>query len=470
MEGLSMLRTYALLLIVAFNSSYANAPLSSPNDDQLRVGVSSLNIEPQVGIPLAGYGSKERRLPEFMDWRRRFPHSFFFRPSEGTHTPIRSKAMVLRKGDRNLIFVSLDMIGLEHRFIKDVADRLAPLGVDEQDIVMSATHTHSGPGTLTRRIPLALIAVDIFKRENYEYVLAKVVQNIHVALFLAEPAELLTSSFVAEGFQKNKFRRKDEEHYNKKASFLLARSLADGRNMGGLVNFAVHGGGMPIEHLHYSSDFPGQIEINIENNLARKNTETLGDRANYVDRPTMLFMNGAEGDVATPGRGIELIEQLGVEFARQAEGALNDLRPVEPEFSVARKKVWLGIASSPLRYCIGDGSKRKYKQIPLRFPLGALFPNSAYVSAVRIGNITMLTWPGEPSTTLGYRLQGVATQEGFDDSWVLGLVNDYMTYFTTKEEYHEAQYDSCSSLFNWRGGDRILDAHRALLKDLKKTL
>jgi hypothetical protein len=74
----------------------------------------------------------------------------------------------------------------------------------------------------------------------------------------------------------------------------LAKSSANGRWLGGMVNYSVHGGGMPIDTLVYSSDFPGQIELQMENRIRGMN-----DGGN---KPVILFVNGAEGDVGTPGR------------------------------------------------------------------------------------------------------------------------------------------------------------------------
>lgn len=428
--------------------------------DELEVGVVAIDTRPEIGVPLAGYGSSDRRMPK-IDWDDKIPYCTFFRPSEGVHTPIRSKVMALRKGKKHLIFISLDVVGVEWRFVRDLAARLEPMGIRRKDLILSGTHTHSGPGTLSRKLPLELVAVDFFIQENYDRMLDKVFESVQLALAEAEPAELYETSFEAQGLQRNKFRHKDEEYYNKKASFLLARSKRTKNWLGGLVNFAVHGGGMPTDLLLYSSDFPGQIELNMEALLASKNV--LSDRP-----PTMLFMNGAEGDVATPDRGVELIENLGREFARQAAPALEEsrLKPVAGDFEVRTDRVWLGIPASSLKYCVGGIFKNS--PIPLRVSLVPLFNQRADLTAIRIGHLTMLTWPGEPSTSLGWRLQAEAAKLGFPDAWMLGLVNDYMAYFTSKDEYFEGAYDSCSSLFNWRGGNRVIAKHKKILKKMKR--
>ena len=40
-----------------------------------------------------------------------------------------------------------------------------------------------------------------------------------------------------------------------------------------------------------------------------------------------------------------------------------------------------------------------------------------------------------------------------------------MAYFTTEEEYKQGMYDSCSSLFSWKGADRIQARFLEMLGD-----
>lgn len=441
-----------LTMLGSFILSVAPAQAS----DELLGAAVALDLQPKVGIPLAGYGSKLRRLKPF-DWKNEFPHSFFFKPSEGVHTPIRSKVLFLKKRNRNLVFISLDTIGVEKRFVKDLVRELKSHGIREAELIVSGTHTHSGPGTLSRTLPLELVATDLFIGKNYRHILNGVRASVLAAKDALEPVELFKTSFQAEGIQKNKFRYEDQEHYDKNANFLLARSKATRHWLGGLLNFAIHGGGMPIELPLYSSDFPGQLEIQIESKLSAMNPAG-------APRPAVLFMNGAEGDVATPDRGIAHIEDLGKEFARQADAAFSAdrLAPVRPDFEVERRRIWLGVPGSPLKYCVGGLFAKS--PVPLRVPLLGFVGQFSYITRVSVGDITMMTWPGEPSTSLGLALKAQARKRGHADPWVLGLTNDYMTYFTTKQEYFEGAYDSCSSLFNWRGGKRILSAYDKMLK------
>lgn len=448
----------SLLSIFVISQFSAQSLMAS----DLQVGIAAIDTAPEVGIPLAGYGSDSRRLKSFIDWGNKYKHSFFFKPSEGVHTPIRAKVMAVKNENQTVVFISLDVIGIERRFLEDLAKRFKSQGIPESAFIMSGTHTHSGPGTLSRRIPLQMVAVDFFKKKNYKTMLDRVAGAVSTALGRMEPAELYTSVVTIDGVQRNKFRFKDIEYYNKEAKFLLAKSTTTGWWLGGMVNFAVHGGGMPHDLMLYSSDFPGQIEINLEQSLGQKNGIGL-----Y--KPVMLFMNGAEGDVGVknsptpPADSVENIENLGRYFAIQSEPALDpkNMTRVEPTIEIKRKEVRLGItAGSSFKWCLGKLFKRYPASMVL--PYFKLFPAKTIVSQVKIGDILMLTWPGEPSTRLGWDTQDQAKRLGAKDPWVLGLVNDYMTYFTTKTEFYEGAYDSCSSLFTYRGGERILKAHAEL--------
>jgi neutral ceramidase len=426
-------------------------------DNQLLVGLSGLDMKPKIGIPLAGYGDARRRQKDFIDWRFKDPEAFFFKPSEGVHSPIRAKVMALKKGEEHLIFVSLDTIGLEDRFVKRICKNLATYNIKESDVIFSATHTHGGPGTLSKRVPLMAIAVDLYKDENYEYIVSKVTESIEDALDSLRPAELFKSKAVINGVQKNKWRRKTEQHYDKRASFLIAKDKETGDWLGGLVNFSIHGGTMPMEVMLYSSDVNGAIEKELENHMSEKNPLAL-------NQPVFLFMNGAEGDVgADIERSIENVTTIGKRFIQEAESALTDisLEKVAPEFSSKKKKIYVGVPKLPLRDCQEGLMAKAPKWLnPVLYPM---LPLHSYVSLAKVGDITYLSWPGEASTQLGYDLQAIAKEMGAKDPIVLGLAQDYMAYFTTQSEFAEKKYDSCSTLYGWKAGERIIEAHKGWL-------
>jgi hypothetical protein len=439
---------FSLLLISSFHLQAQSNPLL--------VGMNSLDMKPALGIPLAGYGADERRLPEFIDWRLRYPECTLFRPSEGYHSAIRSKVMAIKQGQDHLILVSLDTIGLEHRLAKDVLKGLRSFNIKPHELVLTATHTHGGPGTLSKKVPLQMIAVDLYREKNYRYILNQVVSSIKTALKHMEPADVYKTKATINGVQRNKWRK--VEKFDNTAGFIVARSRASGQWLGGVVNFSVHGGSMPVGLMLYSSDLNGAIEHELENHFALKNTFVGKD-------PVFLFLNGAEGDVgAVGGRSVEIIDTLSKKFMSDSSSAFleENLTQVEPVIKSVKKKIYLGLPASPIKFC-GEGWIARLPKW-VRINLFPLLSTHSYISQAQIGDITLLTWPGEPSTQLGWDLQNMAKEHGVVDPWVVGLANDYASYFTNKEEFNEGAYDSCSSLYGPVGASRVIKGHQTILK------
>ncbi len=399
-------------------------------------------------------------MPRLLDWGNRHEHASLFRPSTGRHSAIQSKAMVLRRDGRQIVFVSLDLVGVEKRMLRDLARRLTDYGVEEHELVVGATHTHSGPGTLTKRPSLAIVAVDRFRRENYEHVIDRIALSVKRAFAGLQTVTLHKAQFETEGLQRNKWRRKDERHYDRRARFLLVRSSASGMILGGLLNYALHGNGMPVEDLRFSSDTPGSIALQVEDAIAEVNGVVSPD-------PVVLYFNGAEGDVGNRERSVDAVRDDGWTFRQQAVAArvFEKLQAVDGRISISRRKVWLGLPGVSFRNCIDKWNAGKKKRgYDLRLPL-PLMQQRTFVSLISIGDVHMLTWPGEPSVQVGYDTQDLAADAGYADSWLLGLTNDYQSYFTTQEEYYEGVYDSCSSLFRWKGTRRIQAALVRLLTE-----
>ena len=443
----------ALLLGTSFDTSVAKSdPLAI--SDHLHVGFSSSDITPPVGVPLAGFGGGARRLG--FDILSRYPYATFLVPSEGVLDPIRAKVMALQQGKKKLVFISLDTVAVTAEVRKDLLHHLKKnhgLGPDE--VFISATHTHSGPGTLSRNLYWSLLAVDAFQQKIYDQILNGVIRGVERAFASLEPAELWAFEFKTEEIQKN--RRDKEGHFDPITNVLLAKNKR-GHWLGGMVNIAIHGTSLNGKNLCFSADIPGAMERAVQARLKEMN----GATANGM--PTVLFINGAEGDVGPAKRGLENMVKLADSFGDQVVKALPSARPVDPKWSVTSKEVKLSSASLNVRGCIKDETIRSFIFREFRLWIGFLLPSETQVWNIQLGDLTFMTWPGEATTSVGFALKHTAKKAGVTHPWFMGLTNDYLGYQTTEEEYHTSSYESCSSLFGPDGAQQILDAHEKLLK------
>lgn len=423
--------------------------------DHLHVGLYAGDVTPPVGVPLAGFGGGARRIG--FDILNRYPYATFLAPSEGILDPIRAKVMVLKQGKKKLVFISMDTVAVTADIRKDFLKQLEKKhGLGPDEVFISATHTHSGPGTLSRNLLWSLLAADAFQQKIYDQFINDVVRTVEKAFASLEPADLWAFEFKTSGIQRN--RRGKEGYFDPLTNVLLAKNKK-GHWLGGMVNVAVHGTSLSANNLRFSADIPGAMERAAQARLKEMN----GTRTDRI--PTVLFINGADGDVAPVKRGLENMLRLADSFADQFVTALTTARTVDPNWSVTSKEVKLSSASFNVRGCIKDKTIRSLIFKEFRLWIGFLLPSETQVWNIQLGDLTLMTWPGEATTSVGFALKHAANKVGVIHPWFMGLTNDYLGYYTTEEEYHSPTYEACSSLFGPDGTQQILYAHEKLLNE-----
>lgn len=111
-------------VLIAAAAAPASAATKAPT---LRAGVGKADITPQTGYYLGGWTRADRI-------------------AQGTHTRLFSRAMVLERGGRKIALVQVDLFMIPGGMVKQIGEILAKRGFSERNILISASHTHSGPG------------------------------------------------------------------------------------------------------------------------------------------------------------------------------------------------------------------------------------------------------------------------------------------------------------------------------------
>jgi neutral ceramidase len=105
----------------------APAPVVAASGD-LRAGVGKADVTPpQTGYYLGGWTRADRL-------------------ALGQHTRLFAKAMVLERDGRKVALVALELFAIPAGLLKHAAEMVADRGFDERNVLISVTHTHSGPG------------------------------------------------------------------------------------------------------------------------------------------------------------------------------------------------------------------------------------------------------------------------------------------------------------------------------------
>lgn len=94
--------------------------------DQLLLGKAKVDITPQIGIHMSGWAGE--------------------RYSNTIHQPLTCRVFYLQQGDSIAALVSLDLLGIENKFADEIRKEVErQLGIVAGHIMLSCTHTHSGP-------------------------------------------------------------------------------------------------------------------------------------------------------------------------------------------------------------------------------------------------------------------------------------------------------------------------------------
>jgi len=93
----------------------------------LRAGVGKADVTPRTGYYLGGWTRQDR-------------------VAQGQHTRLWARALVLQRGERKVALVAVDLFMVPGGLVKHVGDALAARGFSESNLLVSASHTHSGPG------------------------------------------------------------------------------------------------------------------------------------------------------------------------------------------------------------------------------------------------------------------------------------------------------------------------------------
>jgi hypothetical protein len=404
-------------------------------------GAASVSLAPPSGTPLAGYGSLARR-PLFPDVLGLYPYAFWFKPSEGTLEPLFARAIVVEGSGARVAWATVDLVAVDRSFTHEVGERLRAAGVVPTTLIISASHTHSGPGAFGDSGLWAFLAVDRLNAAVRSALASAVVQ----AITRAEAAKVTArvAAFVREGPDVTTGRLRlpvDREIVG------LRLVAADGQALGLLWNYAIHGTMLGAGNLRFSGDVMGVASAILEREL----------------RVPVLFVNGAVGDVSPRRHGQAAAREVGAELAaavREGSQQSQELRAVPIATRATRMSLPAPFVS--VRNCLGQRVPRG-----LTLPLGWALPSDAELIAVALGDMVWVVFPGELQSALGQQIKEAARARsalGF----VAGVSNDYLGYFVTAEAYGTPSYVGCGTLYGPAAGERLPRAARDLIQELGK--
>ena len=436
-RALAVLGASATLALGAVVSSVAAAPAPCPGC--VIAGAARTPLAVPEGTPLAGYGALARRLivPDVFG---RYPHAFWFKPGTREGEPLWARALVLERDGTRVVWVALDLVAVDGGFTETVASRLQRAGVRPGVLILSASHTHSGPGAFVDSALMGFLAVDREDVSVREALIAAIVEAVRRADDARGPARVAIGVAAAPPVVRSRLGAPLDREI-----VVLAVRRAGGAPVAAVWNFAIHGTMLSAHNLMLSADVMGSATDALERSL----------------RAPALFVNGAVGDVSPARHGREAMVDVGAALAAAARTAWDAATPLGPGRLLARaERITLPAPRLSLHNCL-----RGWMPSAVTVPLDGAFPSETTLTGVALGDIAWVALPGEPATALGLRIKTEA-RRSFRHAFVVGVSNDYVGYLVTARDHGRPSYVTCGAVYEARTGDDLTERAIVLLREL----
>ncbi|MHB8137434.1 MAG: neutral/alkaline non-lysosomal ceramidase N-terminal domain-containing protein [Smithellaceae bacterium] len=298
-------------------------PLLSERNTSLLAGVGRADITPQPGMPMAGYSANANY-------------------GKGFRTRLYARVIYLKPlNTRPVALVQCDLLTgseLVHRRVAELVARKTDL--DLGGIMISGTHTHSGPGNLSGSNFYLMNTANAggLDVKFFDFVTGQIAAAVIDAYQSRRPARIATGSTEVYGFTRN--RSISAYRANRNADPGKARDIRKAVNpmmhmvrvdcldagsgayvpAGALTSFSIHGTTVPSQNTLYNADVFAYMERELEWEIARKYRT-----AGFVH----AVVNGTHADNAPDiicgGEGYKESRRLGVGLGGKAIELFNSL-------------------------------------------------------------------------------------------------------------------------------------------------
>lgn len=436
--GLAALICFFLILALACSRAEAG---------NLKAGFARVDITCPVGIPLIGsYG----------------------KPSENILDPLYARVMVLDDGTNTIAIVSADLLytpleeitGVVRKIVKD------KIGIPAQNILVCATHTHSGPEVFTRsKIPRQNRMDESQIDREYLHTINKKIadsvvsayksmRRVRIGVSKGQLPEIIfnrrtintagkavmTFSITPEVAASRSIRT-DSSGYTR-VEFVLAQDNLkfgpvdpdlyviraedmDGNIAGSIVNFGCHPVCIyPDLPTTISADYPGDASGLVE----------------LAEGGTCLFTLAPAGNIVPLQRGEKAHRQIGTAIAGEALRQLQFVRTTD--------EVTLKALAKTIKLPV-----KKTTSVETDKHGDAAEAITTEIGVLQIGDLYILALPGEILVEIGLEIKKL-TQP--DNLVIISLGNDTVGYVCHEQAYEQGGYEPGSGTCLAKGSGEIM--------------
>lgn len=460
----------------------------------LRAGAAVQLLDIPVGHSHGGYLQSRRLGAPFPDDDPGSPFASLFPATRGMQSAPRAKAVVLESRGATLAIASVDVAFITSTLTSRVLHHVRKeTGLDlEGQLLLTATHTHAGPGRFSdRSLAPGILSgepererhalahgIDTFSEESTDRIARSVALAIGRAWTSREPARVGGTTGTNETASRDR-RCHDDWLYGKGdrdtgLGVVKIERESDGSPLAVLVHFALHGTLYDYDNRNLSVDAPGHIEYAVERLF---DTEVVA-----------LFLQGAAATVSPSGdrakhTGSQAMVRVGWDVSQTVAALLPEIE-TKSDVRLESRVRWVRIDRQTLGYKKGefqedggmlchflDSTCRESPKDPSAIDcLGKGVEGggktSTPLAVARIGDLVFLTLPGEPSPELVRQIRARAGALDLPNVWVLGYSLDHDGYLLLDDDWLSGGSETNITFWGWKYGSYLVERSEELLTGL----
>jgi len=428
----------------------------------IMVGVGEEIITPPIGTPMAGY----RRTDV----------------SKGVHDDLYARSLILdRKDGQPILMMSLGIINLDYSYMDRIRNMINErTGIPKENIIISCTHTHSGP--------------QISAGEYLEFLIERSVASALKAWENRVPGKIGTGSTVSLEVGRNDRRLEYGGLHPDPEVGIIKIENTKGKLLGLAFNYGCHPSALDLHNLEFTEDWPHYAIQKIKSEIGQNVWVAYFQSAQgdiKVGYSAELSAVGAE----MPIRNFWWAEIKGKQMAEAVLKVLPDIItsnqheikvasdffefPLRESFplSVKEAEMQLKMAQTKLAEMEKKAEsigKRVLDNYKVEVFLAELALNTArwveknpnpapvpyYQQAVRIGDAIFVTFPCEVFSEIGLK---VKKKSPLEKTFIIGLAGGRGGYIPTAEEYLEGGYAAVMTIYSPKCEEALINSSLNLI-------
>jgi len=435
---------------------------------ELVAGSGQARLHAPVGIGTAGFGP-------FGVSADPSPFADLFPATRAIHGHPDVKAVVLSRGEGfEAILVRVDLVaafpGLRAAVLNELEARRERRFDDA--LVLAATHTHGGPGRIIDGGgPYDLIA-DGFLPEHFDRLVGSIADAVEQALDAAAPARV--GHVITSSAGHSDRRCEDGADVADDQLTVLAVEV-EGQLDSVVLGYAVHGTTVGIEELTLTGDVSGAIEDRVEASFDEDVMVAMFNGWGGDMSPSAPEWTAREGASPIPGDWARQDAIAGA-VAQAVDGVIHEVPLTEEPDILLRSRTVplnrqvLGYEGNDFPYpwgatfcgigreadCDTATTEDDLASVCTAFPEDYPAPGVATITAGHVGGLAVVTFPGEPVTTLGVDVVEQLAEAGSPDVFFVGYAQDYTGYALSEDDWWQGGYEANGTMWGPLQGDYLV--------------